>query len=87
VVEGARLESVYTPKWYPGFESQSLRLRSPKFRVIGTKASLANAKLPWIILSKRASADTIRRICGMFTSFVVLMEPIILVVPQTFQIE
>ena len=25
VVEGARLESVYTPKVYPGFESQSLR--------------------------------------------------------------
>jgi hypothetical protein len=25
VVEGARLESVYTSKGYPGFESQSLR--------------------------------------------------------------
>gem|GEM_PF-3583046 len=26
VVEGARLESVYTPKGYRGFESRSLRL-------------------------------------------------------------
>ena len=30
VVEGARLESVYTSKAYPGFESPSLRLRPTK---------------------------------------------------------
>jgi hypothetical protein len=29
VVEGARLESVYTSKGYPGFESQSLRQENP----------------------------------------------------------
>ena len=30
MVEGARLESVYTPKGYRGFESLTLRPRSPK---------------------------------------------------------
>ncbi|MEY4203841.1 MAG: hypothetical protein RL013_1544, partial [Bacteroidota bacterium] len=30
VVEGARLESVYTPKGYPGFESLTLRYKIAK---------------------------------------------------------
>ena len=34
VVEGARLESVYTSKGYQGFESLSLRLRPPKLQRI-----------------------------------------------------
>ena len=33
VVEEARLESVYTPKGYPGFESPSLR-ESRKVKVV-----------------------------------------------------
>ena len=33
VVEEARLESVYTPKGYPGFESPSLR-KSRKVKVV-----------------------------------------------------
>ena len=32
MVEGARLESVYTPKGYRGFESRPLRINSPKFQ-------------------------------------------------------
>ncbi len=34
MVEGARLESVYTPKGYRGFESHSLRLHFLKTNVI-----------------------------------------------------
>ncbi|MEO0008164.1 MAG: hypothetical protein RJA20_2360, partial [Bacteroidota bacterium] len=30
MVEGARLESVYTPKGYPGFESLTLRYKIAK---------------------------------------------------------
>ncbi len=33
MVEGARLESVYTPKGYRGFESLSLREKSSQFAV------------------------------------------------------
>ena len=39
VVEGARLESVYTPKGYRGFESRSLREISAVNRLLRTQIS------------------------------------------------
>lgn len=36
MVEGARLEIVYTPKAYPGFKSQTLRQSLPRRPLEGT---------------------------------------------------
>ncbi len=43
VVEEARLESVYTPKAYPGFESRSLRLNT--MRILLTTKIKTNKRI------------------------------------------
>ncbi len=43
VVEEARLESVYTPKVYPGFESRSLRLNT--MRILLTTKIKTNKRI------------------------------------------
>ena len=44
VVEEARLESVYTPKAYRGFESRSLRKQDRKKSIITNNNKIINLK-------------------------------------------
>ena len=44
LAEGARLEIVYAPKGYLGFESLALRQKSPEWRVITRNSGLSLVK-------------------------------------------
>ena len=63
MVEGARLESVYRPKAYRGFESLSLRQRIQKLAERLAFLFLQRQKLAFVSIVKTKKAKDAKQLC------------------------
>ena len=63
MVEGARLESVYRPKAYRGFESLSLRQRIQKLAERLAFLFLQRQKLAFVSIVKTKKAKDAQQLC------------------------